>query len=238
MGKEFFLNCSGIEESYNEAVDQIKHNFYSLRGTLRISFGSEFLPEVIYQFNQQYPNIKIVLSLTSSAENLIEKNFDLAIRVANELPDSNLRMNTLMALDMILCAAPSFLQHKKLPTKLIDLEDHKCITSINRNLGLSKIHWPFYQKSKIIKYPPDSIIEVDSLRAQIKLIMMGAGIGRVPYLFVRNEIEQGCLIHLLPEIEQPKSFVYLLFPNRKYIPKKLQIFIDFIKQFNHEKWIV
>ncbi|KTC92857.1 MULTISPECIES: LysR family transcriptional regulator [Legionella] len=237
-GKEFFLNCSDIEESYNEAVDQLKQDFYALRGTLRItapiSFGSEFLPKLIYQFNQKYPNIKIILSLTSSTEDLIEKNFDLAIRVAQSLPDSNFRMRTLMTLQMVLCAAPSYLKNHITPNKLEDLENHKCITSINRDIGLSKIHWPFYKKGKIIKFAPNSITEVDSLRAQIHLILLGAGIGRVPYIFVKKEIEQGRLIHLLPAIEQPKSYVYLLFTNRKNLPKKIQIFIDFIKEFDNE----
>lgn len=240
-GKAFFLNCRDIEESYNEAVDQLKQDFYALQGTLRItapiSFGSEFLPKLIYQFNQKYPNIKIVLSLTSSTEDLVEKNFDLALRVAHSLPNSNFRMRTIMSLRMVLCAAPSYFENQQIPTQFEDLEKHKCITSINRDLGLSKIHWPFYQKGKVIKFAPNSIIEVDSLRAQIHLLLLGAGIGRVPSIFVKKEMEQGRLINLLPTIEQPKSYVYLLFPNRKNLPKKLQIFIDFIKEFNNEELI-
>ena len=85
-GEQFFLSCREIEESYEEAVDHLKQDFKALRGTLRmtapISFGSEFLPQLIYQFTQKYPNIKIILSLTSSTENLIEKNFDLSLRIA------------------------------------------------------------------------------------------------------------------------------------------------------------
>lgn len=78
---------------------------------------------------------------------------------------------------------------------------------------------------------PNSIIEVDSLRAQIHLILLGGGIGRVPSIFVEKEIKEGQLVRILPSIEQPKSYVYLLYSNRKNVPKKLQLFIDFIKNY-------
>lgn len=137
-----------------------------------------------------------------------------------------------MPLELILCAAPAYFTQNVYPQKVEDLKDHQCITSINRSSGLSKIHWDFYQNQKIIKFTPDSKIEADSLRAQIHLISLGAGIGRVPSIFIGKELEEGTLIRVLPSIEQPKLYAYLLYSNRKNLPKKLQIFIDFIKNYN------
>lgn len=235
-GEQFFLSCSEIEERYEEAIDHLKQDFQSLKGTIRltapISFGSELLPLIIHEFTQKYPNIKIVLSLTSSTEDLIEKNFDLALRVAPSLPDSTLRMRTIMLLELILCAAPAYFTGKAYPQKIEDLKEHQYITSINRSLGLSRVHWDFYQNQKVIKFTPDSKIEADSLRAQIHLISLGAGIGRVPSIFIRKELEEGTLIKVLPTIKQPQLYAYLLYSNRKSVPKKLQIFIDFIKNYN------
>jgi len=233
-GEAFFLSLRDIEDSYTEAVDNLKQDFLAVRGTLRmtapISFGSEFLPKIIYRFNQKYPNIKIVLSLTSTTEDLIEKNYDLSIRVAPSLPDSSLRMRTLMELEMVICAAPAYLAQHPCPVNPEDLKNHKCITPINRSLGLSRIHWPFLINKKIVNVSPDSNIEVDSLRAQIHLIMFGAGIGRVPRIFIERELKERKIISLLPDVEQPKNYVYLLYPDRKNLPKKLQLFIDFIKE--------
>ena len=136
-----------------------------------------------------------------------------------------------MELEMILCASPTYFAQQTFPNNLNELKNHKCITSINRSIDLSKIHWSFYGGKKIIKVMPNSIIEVDSLRAQIDLISLGAGIGRVPSIFVEKEIKEGTLIKVLPSIELPKSYVYLLYSNRKNLPKKLQLFIDFIKDY-------
>ncbi len=233
-GEEFFQACCAIEESYTEAVDNIKSDFHAMRGTLRmtapISFGSEFFPKLVNQFTQHYPNINVILSLSSVTEDLIGTNYDLAIRVASSLPDSNLRMRTIMEFDMVLCASPQYFVNQKPPTKPEELKNYRCISSINRNREIQKIQWPFILQDKIVKHAPNSVIEIDSLRAQIELVMLGAGIGRVPKFFIEKELQTGKLIEVLPKIKQPKSYVYLLYPNRKNLPKKTQVFMDFIKE--------
>lgn len=231
-GEAFYASCCDIEESYEDAVDQLKQEFSSLKGTLRmtapISFGSEFLPKIIHQFHQEYPHIKIILSLSSSTEDLVEKNFDLSLRIAPSLPDSSLRMRKIMTLDMVLCASASYFADKPYPQKITDLADHQCITSVNRNLSLTKINWSFYENKKIIKFTPNSIIEVDSPRAQIQLIALGTGIGRVPAIFIEKELESGQIVRILPNVEQPPNQLYLLYANRPVLPKKLKIFIEFL----------
>jgi DNA-binding transcriptional LysR family regulator len=232
-GEQFFLNCRDIEERYEEAIDQLKQEFHAIKGTLTItapiSYGSEYLPELIYQFTQHYPNIKIILSLTNTAEDLVEKNFDLSIRIAPYLSDSNLRMRIISTLEMILCASPSYLEKHGTPTTLKELKNHRCVSGINRDMRFSTNPWPVYNKNKKILFVPNSYIEVDGFRAQTNLVTLGAGIGRLPSLFVDHELKSGLLKQVLPTISHPPYYVYLLYTNRKNTPKKLQLFLEFIK---------
>lgn len=233
-GEQFFQSCCTIEESYTDAVDNIKRGFHAMRGTLRItapiSFGTESLPKFINQFTQRYPNINVILSLSSVTEDLIEQNFDLAIRVASTLPDSTLRMRTMMEFEMALCASPIYFKNQKPPVNPEELKKYRCISSINRNREIQKIQWAFIVNDNIVKYTPNSVIEVDSMRAQIELVMLGAGIGRAPKFLIENELKEGKLIEVLPNIKQPKFYVYLLYPDRKNLPKKTQVFIDFMRE--------
>src|SRR5215216_2535247 len=41
-GEQFFLSCRDIEESFEEAVDNLNQNFKALRGTLRITSTISF----------------------------------------------------------------------------------------------------------------------------------------------------------------------------------------------------
>ncbi|STX28881.1 LysR family transcriptional regulator [Legionella beliardensis] len=229
-GHSFFLRCHEIEENYMAAVDELKQEFTAIKGTLRITapiaFGSEFLPKIIYQFSQMYPNIKIVLSLSSATENLVEKNFDLSFRIAAQLPDSSLKMRVLSTLDMVYVAAPSYLANIAHPTTIEDLKTLNCTSPTGQTTNV----WPYYDEhNNLIKFIPNANFEVDGLRAQIQFLLLGTGIGRVPELFVRKELAQGTLIQLLPNLKQPPLFVYLLYPNRKHLPKKVASFLEFIK---------
>jgi DNA-binding transcriptional LysR family regulator len=234
-GEQFFLSCRDLEETYEEAISALKDTFEAMRGTLRItapiSFGSEFLPQLVYEFTQRYPNIKIILSLSSTTEDLIDKKFDLAFRIAPQLPSSTLRMRTVMELEMVLCASPTLFQHCDQPKILDDLKNFRCVTSVNRNSETTKIYWACHHQQKKVKFAPNSMIEVDSLRAQIQLLLLGAGIGRVPKIFVEKELQAGKLIAILPALKQPSNSVYLLYPNKKVLPKKILAFIELAAQF-------
>jgi DNA-binding transcriptional LysR family regulator len=234
-GEQLLSSCQDLDEIYQDAIDSLKKGFDTTQGVLRltapISFGSEILPALIHEFTQQYPHIKIVLSLSSTTEDLIDKKFDLAFRAAPALPDSSMRMCKMMELEMILCAAPHYLATQKIPKKLEDLQNFKCITSVNHQINTTKIYWPCYVNKKLINFSPNNVIEIDGLRAQIQLLLLGTGIGRIPQLFVQNELSEGKLIEVLPAIKQRSNYIYLLYPNKKNLPKKIAVFIEYARWF-------
>ncbi len=234
QGKQFFTACEGIEESCTNAVHSLENDFGSMQGTLKITapidFGIQFLPPIIHEFSKLNPKINTILSLSNSNENLTEQNFDLAIRIANKLPDSDLRMFTFLKFKRIICASSHYFKNKSKPQDLKALKDHTCITSVNRNSSIIYPQWQFQTGKKVLNLKLEKFIEVDSLFAQLELIKLGAGIGRLPDYFIKNELKKGTLIELFPTIEKPTTYVYVLYPNVPALPKKTRAFIDFIKK--------
>jgi DNA-binding transcriptional LysR family regulator len=47
-------------------------------------------------------------------------------------------------------------------------------------------------------------------------------------MLCHEELVSGALVTLLPEWQQPKVPIYLLFPERRLMPRKLRTFIDFM----------
>ncbi len=231
-GRIFFESCLEIEKSYDMALDKVTKDNTLIKGPLRItapiSFGSELLLKIINNFVKKYPNINITLSLNSVTEDLIENNYDIALRVASALPNSNLRMKVIHHFDMVLCASPDYFKNISHPNELEELKYFKFITPVNRNNEVKNIKWPFIINEKIVNYSPNSLIQVDSLRMQIELVLLGAGIGRAPRFMIKNELEENKLVEILAHIKQPKYHLYLLYPNRKHLPKKTKVFIDFL----------
>jgi DNA-binding transcriptional LysR family regulator len=93
-----------------------------------------------------------------------------------------------------------------------------------------KPQWQFCEKKNPVNYPLSRVIEVDSLFAQLELIHLGAGIGRMPNYFIRDKLKSGKLVELFKKIEKPTSYVYLLYPDAQVLAKKTRLFIEFVKE--------
>lgn len=233
-GKRFYDACQLIQENYQEAVHTITHDLHSMEGKLRITapidLGTRFLPAVIDEFSRLYPLMNVVLTLSNEKEMLIEKNYDIAIRIANQLPDSNLRMSTLFSFKQLLCATPIYLKDKGVPASLEDLKEHRCITSVNRNKNVINPQWKFNINKKTISCVLSHYLEIDSLVGQLDLIKRSAGIGRMPDYLIRDMIKKGELNQVLPSVDSPDFYIYLLYPDTDILPHKTRVLIDFIKK--------
>lgn len=235
QGRQFFSAYEGIEERCAAAVNQVKHDFKSMQGTIKITapidFGIQFLPPIIHAFSKEYPNLNIVLSFSNTYENLNDQKFDLAIRITNQLSDSDFRAKILKKFKRIICASPNYFNHKSKPTHPGELKNYHCITGINSSTDNIYPQWQFYANKKIVNYKLEKYIQVDSTFAQINLIKSGAGIGRIPDFFIQDALKSGELIELFSDLERPITYIYLLYPGAAVLPKKTQILIDYISQF-------
>ena len=233
QGQQFFNSFSNIEEQCIEAVAALQNDFSEMQGRLRmtapIDFGIHFLPSIIDSFAQNYPNINITLTLSNKNENIVEQKYDLAIRIANILTDSNLRVRSILKFKRIICASPAYLEKHATPMHLEELKQHRVITSVNHNTDNLKPQWQFTMDNKKVNYQLQHYMEIDSLYAQLELILLGTGIGRMPNYFVKEQLRKGELVEIFQNMEKPTSHIYVLYPNTTALPQKTRIFIDFIK---------
>lgn len=233
-GKRFYDACQVIQENYQEAIHTITHDLHTMEGKLRITapidFGTRFLPGIIDEFSRLYPHMNVVLTLSNEKEMLVENNYDIAIRIANQLPDSNLRMSTLFSFKQLLCATPSYLKEHGRPDTIESLREHRCITSVNRNKNVINPQWKFSINKKIVNCVLRHYLEIDSLVAQLDLIKRGAGIGRIPDYLIKGMIKSGELIQVLSSVDTPDFYVYLLYPDTDILPHKTRVLVDFVKK--------
>jgi DNA-binding transcriptional LysR family regulator len=234
QGKQFYESCQNIEDIYEDAVKHLQQDFIGMRGLLKVTapidFGVRFLAPVIKDFCQQYPLMNISLSLSNISENLTEQQYDLAIRIANQLPDSNLRTITVMQFNRLICATPEYVKKNTLPQSPDDLKHHLCATIVNRGMNTIKPAWSFYEGKKLVNYSLDRYIETDSYQLQLALVESGLCIGRMPSYYVKDELASGKLIEIFPQIKKPIIYVSLLYPDTIILPHKTRAFIESVKQ--------
>ena len=66
---------------------------------------------------------------------------------------------------------------------------------------------------------------------QLDAAKAGLAIAALPLFFIRDSVEKGELIEVLPDWELPQSTLYALYPDRRLLPMKVRAFIDFMAEW-------
>jgi DNA-binding transcriptional LysR family regulator len=140
--------------------------------------GRLWLAPMLAEFLRRYPAVSIDLQLVDRAVDMIEEDIQLALRVGH-LPDSDLVARKLGDIQMIVCAAPSYLEQRGVPQTPAELAGHDCL-AFSEVPGAAE--WRFAQdaksKWKIPISPPR--LWANSLDALVMAAKDGAGLLRVP----------------------------------------------------------
>ncbi|SIQ42671.1 DNA-binding transcriptional regulator, LysR family [Aeromonas sp. RU39B] len=197
------------------------------RGRLRISapvsFGIHALTKHLPDYMQQYPEVSVDMSLSNGFVDLIDDGFDVAFRVG-ELADSGLIARTLAPYRLILCAAPSYLASHALLSHPNELTNHECLGFSYTEL---RTRWTFSGADGDITVPVSGKLMVDSGEALLMAARAGLGVLLQPAELVRDDLDAGRLVELLPEFRAHERPFHLFYAPDRCMSPKLRSFIDF-----------
>jgi DNA-binding transcriptional LysR family regulator len=204
-----------LDEAEREAQGQEGE----LKGRVRLSvpttYGHYRLPPVLARFAQLHPGVRIELNITNRNVDLVAEGFDLAIRLGH-LPDSGLVACKLEDAALCLVASPDYLRRSGTPKTLEDLQQHVCLPFVMPSTGRIA-HWVFKQGDQDVEWLAPSTLQVSGdVLGVVSLAAQGMGICQSYEFIVREQIEQGGLVELLPAWRgrtRPFSVVYA--PHRR-----------------------
>ncbi|MCX5575480.1 LysR family transcriptional regulator [Enterobacter sp. E-TC7] len=190
-----------------------------LTGRVRISvpttFGHYCLPPLLSRFSRHYPRVKVELNITNRNVDLIAEGFDLAIRLG-QMPDSGFVARKLQDAALLLVASPAYLQRMGMPQTLDELQQHMCLPFIMPRTGRIA-PWVFRMGERDVDWLPASTIETsDDVLGVVSLAECGMGICQSYEFIVRERIQRGQLVEVLPQLRgrsRPFSLIYA--PHRR-----------------------
>jgi DNA-binding transcriptional LysR family regulator len=209
-----------IEEA--EDIVQIPENVRgSLRATVVSTLGRPLIAAWANSFLGRYPDIKLELSVTDRRVDVIRESFDIAVRIG-ELQDTNLISRSLGTLEYVLAAAPKYLDRRGTPRSIDDLKRHACL----RYLRAGR---PFpFTFADGTRFVPEGPFDTDDAQYLIDAALEGAGITRFMRLAIENDLANGRLRIVLPEIPLVTESVHVLHPFGRQLPLRVRVFIDFL----------
>ena len=209
-----------IEEA--EDIVQIPENVRGLlRATVPSTLGRPLIAAWAGSFLEGYPGIKLELSVTDRRVDLIRESFDIAVRIG-ELQDTNLIGRSLGVLQYVLAASPKYLDRRGTPRSIDDLKQHACLRYLRAGRPLP---FTFADGTRIV---PEGPFDTDDAQYLIEAALEGAGITRFMRLAIQNDLTNGRLRIVLPEIPMFTEPVYVLHPFGRQLPLRVRVFIDFL----------
>lgn len=236
-GERFLMSCGQVLDSVEEAEAQVRSG--EPTGNLRISashaFGMDQLVPALPRFLAAYPKLCVHFSLSDSNVNLIEDNFDVAVRMGR-LQDSSLRSRKLCDLQRVVVAAPQYVAAHGKPVTPQGLSRHACLTWESPREHLNQ--WPFMLNGQIEKVAVHGNFRSTDGTTLFQLCVAGVGIMRLAEHLALPAIRAGKLVPLLAEYQAKDDTaihaVYL--PERQVVPR-IRAFIDyFVDTFREPPW--
>jgi len=229
-GRAYYEQCIRLLNDLEEVESSLSSEYKKVTGKLRISaplsFGLSHLGAVIKDFIEAYPQVSLDLDLNDRQVNLVEDNFDLAIRIG-VLEDSQLIARRLFKLNAVVVASPEFLEKHGTPTHPKDL---KGLDMIGYSLA-DKDYLSYRSNSgESGTIQPNMIHSFSNGDFIRQMVLSGIGFTLTPSFIVYKEIEQGSLIPFLCDYRWIEANAYAIYPPTRHLSHRVRAFIDFMVQ--------
>lgn len=230
-GRSFYNHGTRILADLAEAEAAVQQEHGELRGTLRIalplSFGVRHMCGPIATFSKQHPKVRFDLDLNDRRVDLIEDNFDVALRIGR-LTDSSLIARRLFDVRAVVCGSPHYLKVHGKPKTPADLADHQCLVYSNL---IDPDKWEYEDRDgsrNTVKV--NSIMSASSGDFLSNAAAHGMGLVIQPTFIASTAIRSGKLTPVLTDYMWPISPAYAVYPPTRHLSYRVRAFIDFLAE--------
>lgn len=231
-GQIYYERCRDVLATLDEMDALFQHDPATLSGRLRVdmpaSLASNYLIPLLPDFLQHYPGIELELSSSDRRVDVIREGFDCVVRVG-VLEDSGLIVRSLGVLPLINCASPGYLARFGTPNTPEALTQHAMV-HYSQQLGGQPEGFEFYDGKISRWYKTGGAITVNSTETYRAACIAGLGIIQVPRAGVQQALGEKKLIEILPLFPARPMPVSLLYPHRRNVARRVQVFIDWLSQ--------
>jgi DNA-binding transcriptional LysR family regulator len=224
-GARLHEKCARMVAAADEASEVLQSVGTEPEGVVRVTapvgVGLRHLPGILREMAEQYPKVRVEVSLAERTVDLVAEGFDVAIRVSARLTDSTLVARRCGTERMVVCGAPSYFARHGVPASPHDLAHHNCM-----RLSALPREWTFRSGKQPLIVPVSGSLVVDNISLLHQAAIDGVGLAMLPAALVAADLSAERLRRVLAEHSLGESAVWVLHPYGKHVPAKVRAFVD------------
>jgi DNA-binding transcriptional LysR family regulator len=239
-GSAFLEDCQRILADVANAEASVSAGGVKASGHLRITapagFGRRHVAPLVPKFRELHPDVTISLNLSDRVVDIAGEGHDCAVRVG-DMPDSSLVSLRLADNRRMCVATPSYLQRHGVPHTPAELARFHCLT-LSSDASQTR-GWAFRMPpnkaegsalgGEVVYLKPAGPLDCSDGQVLHDWCLAGYGIAWRSIWEVEAEIAAGQLSVVLEEFAAPPNGIYAVFPQRKHLPLRVRLWIDFLK---------
>ncbi len=252
-GSAFLEDCQRLLVELANAEASVSAGGVKAAGHLRVTapagFGRRHVAPLVPRFHALHPEVTISLNLSDRVIDMAGENFDCAVRVG-DLPDSSL-VSVRLADNRRRCVAtPEFLRRHGTPRHPSELSRFACLT-LSSDASQTR-GWAFRMprtagaeeesalagarissaagEHEVMHLKPSGPLDCTDGQVLHDWCLAGHGIAWRSTWEVEAEIDAGLLVPVLDDFAAPPNGIYAVFPQRKHLPLRVRLWLDFLKE--------
>ncbi|MCU0814013.1 MAG: LysR family transcriptional regulator [Burkholderiaceae bacterium] len=229
-GSAFLEDCQRFLADLANAEASVSAGGVKASGHLRLTapagFGRRHVAPLVPKFLALHPEVSVSLNLSDRVVDIVNEGVDCAVRVG-DLPDSSL-VSVRLADNRRLCVAtPEYPRRAGVPQTPADLTRHECLT-LSSDASQTR-GWAFSVDGQVTHLRPSGRLDCSDGQVLHDWCLAGLGIAWRSTWEVEHEIAAGQLVSVLDDFAAPPNGIYAVFPQRKHLPLRVRLWIDFLK---------
>lgn len=224
----------GVEESDALAGEATKVPRGHLRVLCPPAVAVHQLAKHLPRFQHDYPQITLELSSPGPVDT-VSDDFDLTLFASREAPDGDFIARRLARTEVVVCAAPEYLDRRGRPEHPRDLMHHESIVPpmsvLQRGLQFYTGPWgddePGGETYTLTsaRHASLSTTHIDTMYAAA---LAGLGIAGLPSYVIEDALLEHALERVLPQWRMFHVTLWAGLPSRQHLPARTRAFLDFL----------
>lgn len=231
VGKRYYEHCRAMLTEAEAAEEFVALTHAEPCGVVRISCPVALLAArvgaILGEFMAQYPRVVLHVDETNRRVDVVAEGLDLAIRVRPApLQDSDLVLRTLAERHQCLVAAPQLLERCGRPSGPMDLSDWP---TLDMGLPQDTHRWLLQGPEGVraeVRHSPRYVTQ--SMLALRDAAVNGVGVVQLPTMLLRDELDSGALVRVLPGWEPRPEIIHAVYASRRGQLPAVRALLDFL----------
>ncbi|WP_413657955.1 LysR family transcriptional regulator [Paraburkholderia phenoliruptrix] len=236
-GEAYLASCLRVLGELDETESFLTTGHQEPVGRVRIelpaTFGRRHVLPSLLQLSQRHPRLDLSVNFSERLADLVADGVDIAVRIGRLKDDADIAARRLGEQQLVICAAPNYLDRNGTPKNRDELARHDCIVGLQRGQRASWLVKNAAENFESMQVA--ARYELADGEAMLNAALAGCGVVQLPTWLVGEHLRRGELIEILKEWAGGEMPIHAIWPRTKYVQPRVRVVIDEFVRLAHEE---